>query len=344
MNKTFSEYIDPKISPKEDFFAHANGLWIKNNPIPEDQSRWGSFLILREENLNRLKTILEDNSTHAQLRNFYQAGMNAKEMQPEATAQLKVWLSELWSVNQISDLVTFLGKLHKNGLFAGFLFYVDFDDQDSTKYILRFEQGGLGLPNRDYYLEEDEKMAEVRKEYLKHLASISDYFNSLGLASFNVHVVYDTEKALATASMSSTEQREIEKQYNVFSPEEFNKRFVNINLENYQTGLASPLPQRFLVNQINFFTALNNLFVQDNLEQLKHYFTWQLLRKVSSFLGEELEQKQFNFYGRVLSGALEMLPRWKRIIYQVDNSLGESLGKAYLIKFFHPKLKRECSF
>lgn len=339
MNKTFSEYIDPKISPKEDFFAHANGLWIKNNPIPEDQSRWGSFSILREENLNRLKAILEDNATPAQLRNFYQAGMNAKEMQPEATSQLKVLLSELWSVNQISDLVTFLGKLHKNGLFAGFLFYVDFDDQDSTKYILRFEQGGLGLPNRDYYLEEDEKMAEVRKEYLKHLASISDYFNSLGLASFNVHVVYDTEKALATASMSSTEQREIEKQYNVFSPEEFNKRFVNVNLENYQTGLALPMPQRFLVNQINFFTALNNLFVQDNLEQLKHYFTWQLLRKVSSFLGEELEQKQFNFYGRVLSGALEMLPRWKRIIYQVDNSLGESLGQEYLNKFFPTEAK-----
>lgn len=339
MNKTFYEFVDPKISPKEDFFAHANGLWIKNNSIPEDQSRWGSFSILREENLNRLKAILEDNATHSQLRNFYQAGTNAKEMQPEAVAQLKLWLSELWSVNHISDLVTFLGKLHKNALFAGFLFYVDFDDQDSTKYVLRFEQGGLGLPDRDYYLEEDEKMAEVRKEYLKHLASISDYFNSLGLASFNVHIVYDTEKALASASMSSTEHREIEKQYNVFSPQEFNKRFVNINLENYQTGLALPLPQRFLVNQINFFGALNNLFLQDNLEQLKHYFTWQLLRKVSSFLGEELEQKQFNFYGRVLSGALEMLPRWKRIIYQVDNSLGESLGQEYLIKFFPSEAK-----
>ncbi len=334
MNKIFAEYIDPKISPKEDFFAHANGLWIKNNPIPEDQSRWGSFSILREENLNRLKEILEDPTSPQQLRNFYQAGMSAKDLQTDAVNQIKTWLSELWSLNKIDDLITFVGKLHKQGLFTGFLFYVDFDDQDSTKYILRFEQSGLGLPNRDYYLVEDEKMAEVRKAYLKHLASISDYFNSLGLASFNVQVVYDLEKTLANASMSSTEQREIEKQYNVFSPEEFNKRFTNINLENFQTGLALQMPQRFLVNQLGFFTELNKLFTLDNLEQLKNYFTWQLLRKVSGFLGEELEQKQFNFYGHVLSGSLEMLPRWKRVVYQIDSSLGESLGQVYLAKYF----------
>jgi len=347
--------MDKSANPREDFYQFANGSWCKNNPVPSVEARWTSFNILNEKNNENLKKILQDaaadknaapNSPRQIVGDFYRIAMDTNRIEGEGISHV---LKELHNIDKIKDkheLLNVIAKFQKKGISCGFSFDVTQDIKKSDTYICFLSQGGLGLPDRDYYFKQDDKSNRIREEYKQYIMKMFqavDVENSN--APFNVDAIMYIETELASASMTRVERRDMEKQYNKKAISEWNAMYPRLSFREYFDQIQIPMreDQEIIIAQPQYFDKLNMLFDIVALEQWKAYFKWKLINTSANYLNNDINKMSFDFYGTVLNGTKEQKPRWKRVISSANSLIGELVGQEYVKVAFSASSKKRIN-
>jgi putative endopeptidase len=343
--KTF----DTSVKPGDDFFQYVNGTWIIHNPIPPEHGRWGAFFQLRDQTTLALQEILEGLSDDKvkltpesrKLRDFYQTAMDEEKIEAQGVKPLADELKRIGEVDSAEKLVNALAHLRLIGISPLFRVSVSLDEKDSTHYAVDLWQGGLGLPERDYYLSDKADSKRIREQYQEHAAKM---FKLLGdsdeAAAKAAETVLRIETQLAEKSRTPTQLRDREAQYNKKSLEELTKLAPKIDWKKYLQALDLGSAKEVIVGQPEFFERVNELVANTPAKDWQTYLRWNLIRSAAPYLSSPFEQEHFNFYSGVLRGVKEMQPRFKRVINAIDHQMGEPLGKLYVEKHFTPEAKR----
>lgn len=349
--------MDKSIDPCVDFFEYSCGGWIKKNPIPPDQTSWSVYSKLEDDNKLILREILESaakpdpslDATKQKVGDYYAACMDESGIEKAGIGPLRPELeriANLRSKEELADLVVSMQPAKENYLRQETVLF-DFgslqDFKDSTQVIAVADQGGLGLPDRDYYLKDDEKSQQLRKAYVAHLQNI---FKLLGdkpaRATAQAQAVMKIETALAKGSLTRVERRDPKKLYHKLSREELQALSPSFHWSEYFTrvGLGS-LPSLNVVTP-DFFKALNTELEQEDLASWKSYLRWHLVHANAPFLSSAFVNADFDFFEKTLQGTEQLEPRWKRCVNAVDNQIGEALGQAYVERSFSPEAKQRA--
>lgn len=341
------------IKPTDDFFHFVNGTWIEENPIPPEESRWGSFNMLRVDVEKQLKEIfdgiaaadnalLDDNAQ--KVRDFYRTGMDVEKLSTLKDAPLKGLLTAIDDVSNLDGLAYVLGYLHRRGISALWGCGVDQDIKNSEVMALYVGQDGLSLPDRDYYLNEDEKSADIRTKYLAYIDGMFSLAQVFGAAVRPVPKDFIAiETCLARASMTRVELRDMEKQYNKMTPVELSAISPRINWGKYFEGMQASVPEYMIVCQPEFIKEVDRLLGESSIEDIKAYVRWHILNGCANFLSEDFCKAVFDFYGRTFNGATEMKPRWRRVLSVVNSMLDEAVGQLYVKKHFSESAKEKIN-
>jgi putative endopeptidase len=343
--------MDQSIKPSEDLFRFANGTWLKNNPIPASEANWGAFNELQEKNNTLLRTIIEEaaranapkGSIKQKVGDFYAVAMDTLKLEKEGLKPIEQDLKKIDQAKSTEDVIRIIADFHKYGTGSLFGLYVTQDQKKSDEYIAYLNQGGLGLPDRDYYLKEDDNSKKIREEYIDHIGKIFTLAGKKEMASNAPKIIMAMETDLAKASMTNVELRDDEKQYHKFTYAELNKSYPASRWETYFQAVGIPKIENLIVSQPDFFAKANEMMSSYSLNDWKVYLTWSLLNEAADKLGADLEKQNFKFYGTVLSGTKEMRPRWKRMISATNVALGEAVGQLYVEKAFSPESKKRVN-
>src|ERR1700676_1229371 len=340
--------LDRSCKPCDDFFQFAMGGWMKNNPIPPEYPSWGSFLELRDKNLKAMRTILDASAkSHApagsneqKIGDFYSSCMDTAAIE---AASLKPISSELSAIDAIEDrqgLDQEIARFHRANIQSLFEFSSSPDFKDSAHEIAEADQGGLGMPDRDYYTRDDAHSKELREAYVQHVAKIFTLAGDpAAKAASEAQTVMNIETALAKASRTKVELRDPEKNYNKLSLAQMKELTPGWSWENYIQAVGSPSLQSANIGQPEFFKEMDHLLGSTSVSDWKVYLKWHLLHADATVLSDNFIQENFNFYGKTLSGTKEIQPRWKRCVQATNQYLGEALGEVYVSKYFPPEAK-----
>ncbi len=341
---------DTTINPGEDFFQYANGGWFKNHPIPQSEKSNGIFRTIQDTINEQVKKICESSastkdskkgSNKQKIGDFYASGMDSTAIDKEGLKALDVEFKKIQSVKDINSLLQTIAYLHTIGANPAFSFYLGQDDKISTKYALFFSQGGLGLGERDYYFNTDERTISIRNEYVKHLTEIMKLAGqSESESKKSASVILKLETDLAKASRKLEALRDPIKNYNKMSIEQFNKTTPNIKWQEVLTALSVQKVDSVIVGQPEFYKSLNNLVKSYSIEEWKTYLTWDVINSFAPYLNTAIEKQNFKFFGTIMNGITKQKPRWKRIVEQTDRSLGELIGQVYVEEYL-PKGSKE---
>jgi putative endopeptidase len=343
--------LDKKARAQDDFFQYATGGWNHRHPIPADKSRWGTFDFLREQSKEQLRQVIEPlaknkkyaaGSNEQMVRDMWASAMDENRREHSGLSPLKPLLEKVSAIRDKKDLLDFLAWGHRTGLGVLWGMYVSRDDKNSSKNALILVQGGLSLPDRDYYLNDDAESKRVRAEFLKYIPRLLRLVGFTAKdAAKTAALVMKIETELAYASMTRVERRDPHKQYNKRSLSMLAKEAPHIDWKAYFAKTRVPLPKTFIVSQPKFLKKASELFDTVSLEDWKTYLTWSVIDDMAPLLTKRLLAENFRFYGTVLSGTKKMQPLWKRSVGTVDGTLGEALGKLYVEKFFSKKAKHQ---
>jgi putative endopeptidase len=339
-------YLDLSTSSVDDFYQFATGTWMKNNPVPEEESRWSSFNQLSEENNIVLNKILESaadenaekNAANELIGDFYQSFMDTSLRNELGIAPATNYYELIDGALNKKDLQNIVVSLQNLGVSNAFGLYVSQDKKNNSIYRVHLYQGGLGLPNKDYYFKEDERSIKIRESYINYM---KEMFRVGEIADSNaVANVYKIEESLAKASKSPVELREVEKQYNPMTIAELNTLCPAINWDDFLSGRGIYNEDTVIVGQPEFLQNLNVMFNDIPVEDWKIYFKWNLFRSTSSALTMECKRLNFGFYNTTLRGTKKMKPLWKQGISAVTSSaIGEALGQAFVENNFSQTAK-----
>jgi len=353
--------LDKSCKPCDDFYQFAMGGWMKANPIPAEYATWGTFTELRDMNLTAMRTILEAASkgertagssakrgagssandvNERKIGDYYASCMDTAAIE---TAGLKPIEGELATIDAISDrksLDAAIAKLQREGASVVFRFGSGQDIKDSTRVIANASQGGLGMPDRDYYLREDEKSKQLRADYEQHVAQMLELAgDAADKAAAEAHTVMTIETGLAKASRTRVELRDPAKNYNLMPLAEMKSLTPEWSWGSYLYAVGAPAVEQVNVRQPEFFKEMNQELASVALPDWKIYLRWHVIHDAAPGLPERFVNANFDFYDKKLSGTKEILPRWKRCVQSTDRSLGEALGQVYVEKYFPPAAK-----
>lgn len=345
----YRKLLDPSIRPQDDFFKHVNSKWIAEHPIPSSEVRWGTFNILRDEAWQAMRDIYESlqaqedaQGVEQQARDFYHAGMHYDTFEAEHLQLLHSLFAEIDELKTSADLSKMIGKLNAMQLGAPWYTWVDTDHDDSTRHILHICQSGLTLPNRDYYLEQTDRMQTIREAYKTYTLSVFEHFPELASQADRLwEAVISFETALAKVSRSSAELRDIEKNFNKTTFADLSSDYPAAKWDDYAAHLGWNSKGSLSVDQPEFLGFVNKAMTEQPLESWKIYLKWRLLNRCMSKLSEKFSQLHFSFFGKVLSGTSEMMPLWKRVVLVADTAIGEATGKLYAERHFPESSKKQ---
>ncbi|MBL7883636.1 MAG: M13 family metallopeptidase [Bacteroidia bacterium] len=345
--------IDSTVKPTDDFYQFVNGKWLKNNTIPESESRWGSFNELDKQNKAKLLEILETaandktvsaGSNKQKIGDFYSVAMDSVKLNTEGASPLKEEFATIENIKSSDDLIKAIAHLHSIGINAMFNSYVGQDPKISTEYILQYYQGGIGLPDRDYYTNKDERTLGIQKAYLAHIVNM---FKLLGdkedVANKNAKMIFDLETSLAKASMTKVQMRDPEIQYNKKSLKELQSFTSNLNWNLYFESIGAKEVANVIVAQPDFYTELNKQLKATSIDNWKTYLRWHLIDGTAGKLSDDFVKEHFSFYGTTLMGIPAMKPRWKTALEATDKSLGDALGQLFVEKYFTEESKKRVN-
>ena len=338
--------MDLTVAPGENFFQYANGGWMQKNPLKPEYARFGSFDVLREQNVENLNALFsemtqmtpEAGTVDQKIVDLYKQGLDSTRLNEEGAAPIKKYLDELYAVADKKALAAHLGKMNlvgEGGFFGG---GVDADLMDSKTQIFYLGQGGLGMGDRDYYV--DPANAELRKGYE---AMLVKFFTLAGLdnAEQRAANAAGIEDKLAQFSWTSVQNRDMEKLYNPMSTAQIEKAYAGFDFKAFREAMGLPEMDKVIVEQPSFFQGFSKLFKESKLEVLKDYLAAQLISSAASCLSDDFYAANFDFFSTQMSGVTEQKPRWKRAMAVPNSILGEAVGQMYVAKFFPESSKQK---
>ena len=341
--------LDRSISPCDNFFQFADGGWVKNNPIPAAYTRWGTFTILRDHNEDVLHSILEEaskdksatpGSNWQKVGDYFASCMDESQIESAGIKPLEAELQRIAELKDTATLQAEIARLQRGGVNAVFGFGSEPDFKNSSQMIASAGQGGLGLPERDYYTRDGEKDKQLRDAYVQH---VTNMFKLLGdddaKAAAEAKTVLSIETALAKASMPRVDLRDPDKVYHKMAVASLLELTPNLSWPDFFKEIGAPAVSEINISQPDFFKEVNAELVSVPLADWKIYLRWHLVHSVAEALPKKFVEENFEFYNRTLQGQKEMLPRWRRCVQAADGQLGEALGQLYVQRAFPPEAK-----
>ncbi len=338
----YSGMVDRSVSPCDDFYKYACGTWLKNNPIPADRARWARFDELQERNETVLRAILEKDASQPdagsaidrQIGTFYGACIDVAAVDRKGLQPLQPEMERIGAIHDLPSLSAEMARLQRMGVDAVFSTSSGQDFKDATKVIANLDQGGLGLPERDYYFKTDPTSVDLREKYVKHVARMFELTGEPAeKAAADAATIMKMETQMAKASMDVTSRRDPANVYHPMTPDKvvalapaFDwKLFLPaVHAEGQSINVAAP----------DFFTGMGAMLDRLSFDDWKTYLTWHLLHSEARWLPTKFVDENFNFYAKTLTGQKEQQPRWKRCVRLTDSDLGEALGQAYVQQTF----------
>jgi putative endopeptidase len=345
--------MDTSVKPSDDFFRYANGAWIKRTEIPPEYSRWGAFNELIEHNNDALHAIAEKASTTQvdpklapepqKVGDYYASGMDENTIEAVRTKPLEEEFQRIDAIKDRADLLKEIAHLHTIGIGAFFGFGAGQDSKDSSRDIAQAVQGGLGMPDRDYYTKQDADMKEKRQKYVAHVTKMLTLLGEpADKAAEDAKKIMVLETKLAEASRTRVQLRDPIKNYNKMGARQLQDLTPDWNWGDYFKTIDLVAPGDINVRQPEFFKAANALFKSASIEDWKAYLRWHLINATAPDLSKDFVDEDFNFKERVLRGTEQIKPRWKRVIMSEDDEIGEALGKLYVAFNFPPEAKERA--
>lgn len=336
-----TKFIDHSIDPLENFFGYSNGKWLRDHEIPPEKAYWGAFMELYERNTYILGKILEkcalnDNPkdpVREMVGNFYLSAMDTRTIEDLRFKPVQSLISEIDELKSTEEITGETVKLHQAGVPVLFAFESSPDDRKSSVYAFRLSQGGISLPNRDYYY--DESFKKIRDDFRTHVSRIFVLYGiEDNLSREYSEIVFSIESQLASASRTPVELRDSEKNYNTVKGEDLRSLSSGFNFAEYFDLARLPGVDYVVVGQPEFFSHLGKLIHEIPIDNWKIYLKWKILHFASSYLHEEMEEENFDFYHRKLLGQPRKDKRWKQVVSIIDMNVGEALGQLYVEQEF----------
>lgn len=335
--------MDRSADPCDDFYQFVCGSWVKNNPIPADQARWSRFGQLAERNREIARQILEKASAndpkrdavHQKIGDYYQACMDEKTVNEKGVKPLQTELNRLNAVKDRNSLIDELAHMHEIGVRAFFAFGSNPDLHNANNVIAFADQGGLGLPDRDDYIKDDDISKDKREKYLAHVANMLKLSGD-EQGDADAQKVMELETKLAQASMDRIDRRKPENRDHKMTLAEFSTSAADLEFARFVKGTTSPSFDSLNVGNPEFFKQVNGLVESVPLDEWKSYLRWHLVHEFAGVLPHNFVQENFSFYSNYLNGQQELEARWKRCVRLTDQQLGEALGQPYVAEAFTP--------
>ena len=344
--------LDTTALPGTDFYQYACGGWMKNHPLTAEYSQYGSFTILAEENRKQMQGLIEElaqgqnaeGSIAQKIGTLYNVAMDSVKLNADGIAPIQGELDEIAALKDKKDVYALLGSLERRGITAYLGTGVAADEKNSTMNAVYTSQAGLSLGERDYYLAEDEATTKIREAFKVHIVKL------LQLAGFDEtkaqqtrDIVMDVETRLAKAFRSMVERRDPHANYNKMTMDDLKKQYATFNWDAYLTNLGLKNVNEIIVGQPEALAEAAQILDTLPAEQQVLYLQWKLINHAAGCLSDAFVEQDFDFYGRTMSGAQEMQPRWKRAVSTVSGVLGEAVGQMYVEKYFPAAAKERMT-
>ncbi|MBF9254542.1 M13 family metallopeptidase [Pontibacter sp. 172403-2] len=340
---------DTTVAPGDDFFTYANGTWIKNHPIPASESSWSIGKEVQEEMYARLRDISEkaakadaaDGTNEQKIGDFYHTGMDTTTINRQGLQPLKPELDRIEAMKTPADVQAVIAQLKPYGVTSPAGVFVEQDAKHSDVMALYLWQSGLGLPNRDYYFNTDSRTANIRQEYVKHVANTFELMGQdAHTAQQNSARVMKLETAMAKASRKLADLRDPYANYNKMSVAELDKLTPGIDWKNWLAQMNISNVDSVIVGQPEFYKETGKLLSNASIDDWKAYLRWHLVHAYADNLSKPFDEENFRFYGTVMQGSTEQRPRWKRVLDAEEDAMGEMLGQLFVKDYFSPETKQ----
>ncbi len=339
------------IAPGDNFFEFVNGTWMANNEIPDEYSQYGAFTEIYENNQKQLRGLIEEvsaiknvksGSVSQKIRDLYNSGMDTISIEKAGIGPIKSDLDRISKITSKNEVQKLIAEMQTTGVSPVFYVFAEADQQNSTMNIAYLYQGGLGLPDVDYYTNDNDESKQLRADYLDHLRKMFILAGDDEQTAINRSKdVLKLETELAKVSKTRLERRDPKANFNKMELSELTTLSPDFNWALFFENIGVGDPGQINVAQPDFFKGVSEILENSSLEEWKSYLSWNILDSYANYLSEDFVDQNFDFFGRTLSGTPELQPRWKRVLNNTSSRLGEAIGQLYVEKYFPPEAKQK---